>query len=87
MSLDMQVYVVSYGFIALLVLVCSALVLEGDLNASRNRRYKALSDRERIWIGRAGLACLLWPAMGVAIVGYVVYHLFRTLISAARGRS
>lgn len=88
MSIDMQVYVVSYGFIALLVLVGSALVLDMDRSSrENNRRYKALSERERIWIGRAGLACLLWPAMGVSIVVYVVYHLIHTLVMAARGRT
>lgn len=87
MSIDTQAFLISYGFVALLVLVGSALVLDGDTRArGMNRRYTALSERERIWIGRAGLACLLWPAMGAAILGYVIYHLFHTLVQAARGR-
>lgn len=87
MSIDLQVFLASYATIAVLVLLGTALILDADASArDRSRRYKALSDRERIWVGRAGLACLLWPLMGLGLLGVVMYHLFSTLVRAARGK-
>lgn len=84
--MGVQAFLAWYGGISFLVLLGSVLVLDNDREERRrNRRYKTLSDRERIWIGRAGLACVLWPLMGAAIVCLAVYHLFSTLVRAARG--
>lgn len=76
MSLDAQWALWCYSLVTVMVFVGCSLAL--------NDRY--LPGRDRIWIGRIGLAAPLWPVSVVA--GLVVGFLFmlRKLRKAARGK-
>lgn len=81
MSIEWQTNLIGYGIIALVVFVGAVVVLDTD----GRYPYRAFSDRERMWIGRAGLAAPLWPITVVAVLVSLVVYLLRTLIRAARG--
>lgn len=81
MSIDMQGNLVGYGLIALVFFVGAVLVLEQD----GRYPYRDLTDRERVWIGRIGLAAPLWPITVLAVVVAGIVWLFRVLIKAAKG--
>jgi hypothetical protein len=82
MSTDMQAFLVSYVTISLIVLIGSVLVLDDH----ERYPYRKLTDRERVWIGRAGLAAPLWPLMAAAVLVSAIIYVLRRLIKAARGR-
>lgn len=64
MSMDWQVGIFAYCCIAVMVFVCSSVAL--------NDRW--LPDRDRIWIGRIGLAAPIWPV--AVVIGLVVGFVF-----------
>lgn len=86
MSIESQGFLVSYGFIALMVLIGCVMVLEDDSRLKAYGRRSKLTDRERVWVGRAGLAAPLWPITALAVVVSLVIYLTKTLVMAARGR-
>lgn len=82
MSIEWQTNLFGYGLIALVFFVGAVLVLEQD----GRHPYRDLTDRERVWVGRAGLAAPLWPIIVLAVLVSLIVYLLRTLINAARGR-
>ena len=72
-----QFWLGMYVGVALIVFVGSALVLD-------DRTSVVLSRKERVWIGRAGLAAPLWPITAVVLLYLMVRWPFRRLIKAAR---
>lgn len=77
MSIDTQVAIVSWLACTLIVFLVAALLLDSD----------GTRDKDRVWIGRIGLAAPLWPIMIVAAVIVVLFLMGRELFRAARGRT
>lgn len=76
MNTDTQVAIGAWIAVTVVVFLAASLLLDDE----------ALSQREKIWIGRIGLAAPLWPLMMVAaIVGFFLF-MARELMRAARGR-
>lgn len=75
MSSDMQVAVFSWVVTSVIVFLGAVFALDDDY----------IRDRDRVWIGRIGLAAPLWPLMIVvgAVIALVV--MTRIMVRAARG--
>lgn len=82
MSIETQGNLIAYGLVALIVFIGAVLVLEQD----GRRPYRDLTNRERVWIGRAGLAAPIWPVTILIAFIIAITWFFRVLIKAARGR-
>lgn len=76
MNTDTQVAIGAWITVTVVVFVMASLLLDDE----------ALSQRDKIWIGRIGLAAPLWPLIVVAaIIGFFLF-MARDLVRAARGR-
>lgn len=75
MSSDMQVCLFSWVSVTMIVFLGAVFALDDDY----------ISDRDKLWIGRIGLAAPLWPLMIVvgAVIALVV--MTRNLGRAAKG--
>jgi hypothetical protein len=76
MSDALQVIIGVWVSVSALVFLAAALMLD-----DRNTR-----DKDRVWIGRIGLAAPLWPLMAVGAVVVILALMGRELFRAARGR-
>lgn len=78
---DMTGGLIGYAMMMVVTLAGAVVMLERD----GIYPYRALSDEERKWVARAGLACPLWPITALAIIGYAAFSMLRMLVRAARG--
>lgn len=77
MSIDTQVFIGAWLACSLVVFLVAALLLDSD----------GTPDKDRVWIGRIGLAAPLWPIMIVTAIIVVLFLMGRELFKAARGRT
>lgn len=75
---DLPWMIGSYSVVTLFVFMCASLALD-----DRTVRFTA---RERIWVGRIGLAAPLWPIAIMVIIVAALLRALGKLTRAARGR-
>lgn len=61
--------------VAMIVFLAAALMLDD----------RSTRERDRVWIGRIGLAAPLWPLMAVGAILTILFLMARELYKAARG--
>lgn len=77
MSIDAQVALFSWLAVTMVVFLVSALLLDGG----------GTREKDRIWIGRVGLAAPLWPLIATGAIIAILFLMARELYKAARGRA
>lgn len=75
MSIETQVAIASWIAVSVVVFLVASLMLDD----------RSIPQKDKIWIGRIGLAAPLWPVLIVLVI--IVFFLFmaRDLVRAARG--
>lgn len=61
--------------VSMVVFLAAALMLDD----------RSTRERDRVWIGRIGLAAPLWPLMAVGAILTILFLMARELYKAARG--
>ena len=75
MSIDAQVAVGSWIAVSVVVFLVASLLLDD----------RSIPQKDKIWIGRIGLAAPLWPVIIVFVVIGFFLFMARDLVRAARG--
>lgn len=74
--MSIEVFVAGWLGVAMLVFLAAALTLDS----------RSTPDKDKVWIGRIGLAAPLWPVMAVAALVIILFLMARELFRAARGQ-
>lgn len=76
MSVEWQTIMWTYAMVTVAVFVCASLALNDG----------SVQQKDKVWVGRIGLAAPLWPVS--ALVGLVVVFMFavNVLRKASRGK-
>lgn len=76
MSVEGQLMVFVWALVSAAVFLVAALSLDS----------KGIKQKDKVWIGRIGLAAPLWPLMAVGAVVVILALMARELVRAASGK-
>lgn len=77
MSVEGQLMVFVWALVSAAVFLAAALSLDSS----------GIKQKDKVWIGRIGLAAPLWPVMAIGAVVVILALMARELFKAARGRA